>query len=53
MRVISGAVEGLPDGYYGRVTHYRHRVFVEQLGFVDAVHGEGYLWRCVSRLVDE
>jgi acyl homoserine lactone synthase len=33
MRVISGAVAGLPEGYYGRVTHYRHRVFVEQLGW--------------------
>jgi acyl homoserine lactone synthase len=33
MRVISGAVAGLPEGYYGRVTHYRHRVFVEELGW--------------------
>ncbi|HEY4972660.1 MAG TPA: acyl-homoserine-lactone synthase [Steroidobacteraceae bacterium] len=33
MRVISGAVAALPEGYYGRVTHYRHRVFVEQLGW--------------------
>jgi N-acyl-L-homoserine lactone synthetase len=33
MRVISGAVAGLPEGYYGRVAHYRHRVFVEQLGW--------------------
>jgi acyl homoserine lactone synthase len=33
MRVISGAAAGLPEGYYGRVTHYRQRVFVEQLGW--------------------
>jgi len=40
MRVISGAVAGLPEGYYGRVTHYRHRVFVEQLGWhLDAQDG--------------
>ncbi|HEY3730678.1 MAG TPA: acyl-homoserine-lactone synthase [Steroidobacteraceae bacterium] len=33
MQVISGDAAGLPQGYYGRVTHYRHRVFVEQLGW--------------------
>ena len=33
MRVISGAVAGLLEGYYGRVAHYRHRVFLEQLGW--------------------
>jgi acyl homoserine lactone synthase len=38
MRVISGAAAGLPEGYYGRVTHYRHRVFVEQLGWRLQVH---------------
>jgi acyl homoserine lactone synthase len=38
MRVISGAVAGLPEGYYGRVTHYRQRVFVEQLGWRLQVH---------------
>jgi acyl homoserine lactone synthase len=33
MRVISGASSGLPDGFFGRVAHYRHRVFVEHLGW--------------------
>jgi len=33
MRVISGAPSGLPDGFFGRVAHYRHQVFVEQLGW--------------------
>lgn len=33
MRVISGASSGLPDGFYSRVARYRHRVFVEQLGW--------------------
>jgi acyl homoserine lactone synthase len=31
MRVISGASSALPAGLLGRVGHYRHRVFVEQL----------------------
>jgi N-acyl-L-homoserine lactone synthetase len=40
MRVISGASSGLPDGFFGRVAHYRHRVFVEQLGWhLDAQDG--------------
>lgn len=33
MRVISGASSGLPAGLLGRVGHYRHRVFVERLGW--------------------
>jgi len=33
MRVICGAPSGLPAGFVGRVAHYRHRVFVEQLGW--------------------
>ena len=33
MRVVSGVTAGLPEGYYRRVTHYRHRVFVEHLGW--------------------
>jgi len=33
MRVVSGVTSGLPEGYYGRVAHYRHRVFVERLGW--------------------
>jgi N-acyl-L-homoserine lactone synthetase len=33
MRVVSGVGAGLPEGYYGRVAHYRHRVFVERLGW--------------------
>lgn len=33
MRVVSGVTAGLPEGYYRRVTHYRHRVFVERLGW--------------------
>jgi N-acyl-L-homoserine lactone synthetase len=33
MRVISGASSGLPDGFLGRMAHYRHRVFVEHLGW--------------------
>ncbi len=33
MRVVSGVTAGLPAGFYHRVTHYRHRVFVERLGW--------------------
>jgi acyl homoserine lactone synthase len=33
VRVISGASSGLPAGFIGRVGHYRHRVFVERLGW--------------------
>lgn len=40
MRVVSGVTAGLPEGYYGRVAHYRHRVFVERLGWqLDAQDG--------------
>jgi N-acyl-L-homoserine lactone synthetase len=40
MRVVSGVTAGLPEGYYGRVAHYRHRVFVERLGWqLDAHDG--------------
>ena len=40
MRVISGIAATLPQGYLGRVTHYRHRVFVEELGWqLDARDG--------------
>jgi acyl homoserine lactone synthase len=33
MRVICGASSGLPDEFVRRLWHYRHRVFVEQLGW--------------------
>lgn len=33
MHVISGDPEGLPTGVYSKVAHYRHEVFVEQLGW--------------------
>jgi N-acyl-L-homoserine lactone synthetase len=33
MRVISGAPEGLPAGLYSKLAQYRHRVFVERLGW--------------------
>lgn len=40
MRVVTGDTARLPEGYYGRVAHYRHRVFVERLGWqLDAQDG--------------
>ena len=33
MRVISGAASGLPDEFVRRLWQYRHRVFVERLGW--------------------
>jgi acyl homoserine lactone synthase len=33
MHVVSGDQAGLPSGLYGSVARYRHRVFVEQLGW--------------------
>ena len=40
MRVVSGVTARLPEGFYGRVAHYRHRVFVERLGWqLDAQDG--------------
>jgi N-acyl-L-homoserine lactone synthetase len=30
---MSGSSEGLPAGVYSKVAHYRHKVFVEQLGW--------------------
>lgn len=33
MQVMSGASEELPQGLYSRVARYRHKVFVEQLGW--------------------
>jgi acyl homoserine lactone synthase len=33
MRVVSSAPERLPDGLYSKIAHYRHKVFVEQLGW--------------------
>jgi acyl homoserine lactone synthase len=33
MRVVSGASCGLPDEFVRRLWHYRHRVFVERLGW--------------------
>ena len=40
MRVVSGVTAHLPEGFYGRVAHYRHRVFIERLGWqLDAQDG--------------
>lgn len=33
MQVMSGAPAGLPQELYSKVAHYRHKVFVEQLGW--------------------
>jgi len=33
MCVVAGRQEDLPCGLYSKVAHYRHRVFVEQLGW--------------------
>lgn len=33
MYVMSGAPEGLPQGLYTKLARYRHKVFVEQLGW--------------------
>lgn len=33
MHVMSGASEGLPKGLHSKVANYRHKVFVEQLGW--------------------
>lgn len=33
MYVVSGRQEELPEGLYVKVAHYRHKVFVEQLGW--------------------
>jgi acyl homoserine lactone synthase len=33
MRVMSGAPKELPRGVYSKISRYRHRVFVEQLGW--------------------
>ena len=33
MQVMSGAPEGLPQGLYSKMARYRHKVFVEQLGW--------------------
>jgi len=38
VRVISGASSGLPAGLFARVAHYRHRVFVERLGWQLEAH---------------
>lgn len=41
MVVISGAPRTLPQGLYSKVAHYRHRVFIEQLGWQLPTLGEG------------
>jgi acyl homoserine lactone synthase len=33
LRVIAGASSGLPEAFVRRLWHYRHRVFVERLGW--------------------
>lgn len=33
MHVMSSAPEGLPEGLYWKVAHYRYKVFVERLGW--------------------
>lgn len=33
MFVFSGTQEGLPEGCYGKLAQYRHKVFVERLGW--------------------
>jgi len=33
MYVVTGRQEDLPDGLYTKVANYRHKVFVEQLGW--------------------
>jgi acyl homoserine lactone synthase len=38
MRVISGPSAGLPADVYWRMARYRHRVFVEQLGWLLDTH---------------
>lgn len=41
MVVISGAPRTLRQGLYSKVAHYRHRVFIEQLGWQLPTLGEG------------
>lgn len=33
MQIMSGVLEGLPQGVYSQVARYRHKVFIEQLGW--------------------
>lgn len=33
MHIVLSAPEGLPDGLYSKVAHYRYKVFVERLGW--------------------
>jgi len=33
IHVVTGRQEELPDGLYSKVAHYRHKVFVERLGW--------------------
>lgn len=33
MQIMSGAPDRLPQGLYSKVARYRHKVFVEQLGW--------------------
>jgi N-acyl-L-homoserine lactone synthetase len=40
MFVISGAPRTLPQGLYSKVAHYRHKVFIEQLGWQLKAVGE-------------
>lgn len=43
MRILSGASEGLPEGLYSKVADYRHRVFVDLLGWeLSTRHGEEF-----------
>lgn len=41
MVVISGAPRTLPQCLYSKVAHYRHKVFIEQLGWQLPTLGEG------------
>lgn len=33
MHVVSSVPEGLPNGLYSKIAHYRHKVFVKRLGW--------------------
>ena len=43
MHVISGSPDRLPQGLYSKVARYRHKVFVEQLGWKLRTHEEAEL----------
>lgn len=40
MRLVSGAPKNLPEGLYSKVARYRHKVFVERLGWQLQTNGE-------------